>query len=242
MTPGSMYLGEFVGTAALLFFGNGVNMTTSLNKSYGKASGWIVTCIGWGLSVTMAVYMVGWVSGAHINPAVTIGLAATGAFPWALVPGYIIAQTLGAFVGACLAWITYKDLMDEEPNPGVKLGVFATGPAIDNKPMNVVTEFMGTFLLLVGLLGIGYGDGVTGGVAPFIIGMLIAVIGMATGGATGFAINPARDLGPRVAHAILPIKGKEGSNWGYAWVPIVGPILGGVVGALFYTAFTAMVY
>lgn len=240
MTPGAMYLGEFIGTAALLFFGNGVNMTTSLNKSYGKGSGWIVTCLGWGLSVTMAVYMVGWVSGAHLNPAVTLGLAAAGSFPWKLVPGYIIAQVIGAFVGACLAWLSYKDLMDEEPDAGVKLGVFSTGPAIDNKPMNAVTEFLGTFLLVSGILAIGYGNGVTGGMAPFVIGMLIAVIGMALGGATGFAINPARDLGPRIAHAMLPIKGKGGSNWGYAWVPIVGPALGGIVGGVFYVWFIAM--
>lgn len=240
MTPGAMYLGEFIGTAALLFFGNGVCMTVSLNKSYGKGSGWIVICMGWGLAVTMAVYMVGWVSGAHLNPAVTLGLAAAGSFPWKLVPGYIIAQVIGAFVGACLAWISYKDLMDEEPDAGVKLGVFSTGPAIDNKPMNTVTEFLGTFLLVSGILAIGYGNGVTGGMAPFIVGMLIAVIGMAVGGATGFAINPARDLGPRIAHAMLPIKGKGGSNWGYAWVPIVGPALGGIVGGVFYVWFISM--
>lgn len=240
MTASAMYLAEFLGTAFLLLLGNGINMTLSLNKSYGKGGGWMVTCFGWGIAVTMSAYLTGWVSGAHLNPALTIALAAGGVLDWALVPGYIIAQILGGILGATLAFITYKDLMNEEPDAGTKLGVFSTGPAIDNKPWNVVTEAMGTAILVIGILAIGYGKNmVEPGIKPFMVGMLIAVIGMATGGATGFAINPARDLGPRIAHAILPIKGKGGSNWGYAWVPIVGPIIGALIGLAVFNFFSS---
>ena len=238
MQPSSMYLAEFIGTAFLLLLGNGINMTLSLNKSYGKGGGWMVTCFGWGMAVTMAAYLTGWVSGAHLNPALSIALALSGRMEWFLVPGYIIAQILGACFGAILAYLVYKDLMDEEPNPGVKLGVFSTGPAIDNKPWNVVTEIMGTAILVVGILAIGYGRNmVQPGITPLIVGLLICVIGMSTGGATGFAINPARDLGPRIAHQILPIKGKGDSNWQYEWVPIVGPIIGAVIGVFLFDLF-----
>ncbi|WP_291256398.1 MIP/aquaporin family protein [Fusobacterium sp.] len=239
MTASAMYLAEFLGTAFLLLLGNGINMTLSLNKSYGKGGGWMVTCFGWGIAVSMAAYLTGWVSGAHLNPALTIALAVDGALDWALVPGYIIAQILGGMVGAILAYLTYKNLMDEEPNPATKLGVFSTGPAIPNKFWNVVTEAVGTAILVIGILAIGYGKNmVEPGIKPFLVGMLISVIGMATGGATGFAINPARDLGPRIAHAILPIKGKGDSNWGYAWVPIVGPIIGALIGIALFNFFS----
>ncbi|WP_300343302.1 MULTISPECIES: MIP/aquaporin family protein [unclassified Fusobacterium] len=239
MTASAMYLAEFLGTAFLLLLGNGINMTLSLNKSYGKGGGWMVTCFGWGIAVSMAAYLTGWVSGAHLNPALTIALAVDGALDWALVPGYIIAQVLGGIVGAILAYLTYKNLMDEEPNPATKLGVFSTGPAIPNKFWNVVTEAVGTAILVIGILAIGYGKNmVEPGIKPFLVGMLISVIGMATGGATGFAINPARDLGPRIAHAILPIKGKGDSNWGYAWVPIVGPIIGALIGIALFNFFS----
>lgn len=238
MTPSSMYLAEFIGTALLLLLGNGINMTLSLRKSFGKGGGWMVTCFGWGIAVSMSAYLTGWVSGAHLNPALSIAMVLSGRMDAGLLPGYIIAQVLGGIVGATLAYLTYKDLMDEEPDAGTKLGVFATGPAIDHKPWNVVTEVVGTVILVVGILAIGYGKNmVEPGISPFLVGMLICVIGMATGGATGFAINPARDLGPRIAHAILPIKGKGGSNWGYAWVPIVGPIIGAVLGVLFFDTF-----
>lgn len=239
MTASAMYLAEFLGTAFLLLLGNGINMTLSLNKSYGKGGGWMVTCFGWGIAVSMAAYLTGWVSGAHLNPALTIALAVDGALDWALVPGYIIAQVLGGMVGAILAYLTYKNLMDEEPNSATKLGVFSTGPAIPNKFWNVVTEAVGTAILVIGILAIGYGKNmVEPGIKPFLVGMLISVIGMATGGATGFAINPARDLGPRIAHAILPIKGKGDSNWGYAWVPIVGPIIGALIGIALFNFFS----
>lgn len=239
MTASAMYLAEFLGTAFLLLLGNGINMTLNLNKSYGKGGGWMVTCFGWGIAVSMAAYLTGWVSGAYLNPALTIALAVDGALDWALVPGYIIAQVLGGIVGAILAYLTYKNLMDEELNPATKLGVFSTGPAIPNKFWNVVTEAVGTAILVIGILAIGYGKNmVEPGIKPFLVGMLISVIGMATGGATGFAINPARDLGPRIAHAILPIKGKGDSNWGYAWVPIVGPIIGALIGIALFNFFS----
>ena len=153
--------------------------------------------------------------------------------------GYILAQILGGILGATLAYLTYKNLLDEEPSKGTKLGVFATGPAIDNKPWNIVTEMIGTAILVIGILAIGYGKNmVDPGIKPFLVGMLICVIGMATGGATGFAINPARDLGPRIAHALLPIKGKGDSNWSYAWVPIVGPIIGALIGIGLFNIFS----
>ena len=239
MEASSMYLAEFLGTAFLLLLGNGINMTLSLSKSYGKGGGWMVTCFGWGIAVTMAAYLTGWVSGAHLNPALTIALALGGTLDWSLVPGYIIAQILGAILGATLAYLTYKNLVDEEPDSGTKLGVFATGPAISNRFWNIVTEMIGTAILVIGILAIGYGKNmVDPGIKPFLVGMLICVIGMATGGATGFAINPARDLGPRIAYTILPIKGKGGSNWEYALVPIVGPIIGAIVGLLIFNLFS----
>lgn len=238
MSPSSMYLAEFVGTTLLLLLGNGINMTLSLRKSFGKGGGWICTCFGWGMAVTMSAYLTGWVSGAHLNPALSIAFAMSGRLDPALLPGYIIAQMLGGIFGATLAYLANKDLMDEEPEAGTKLGVFATGPAVDNKPWNVVTEIIGTAILVLGILATGYSaNGVGAGMGPFLVGLLIFVIGVAVGGGTGFAINPARDLGPRIAHAILPIKGKGGSNWGYAWVPVVGPIIGAILGAVIFDAF-----
>lgn len=231
----SMYFGEFLGTALLLLLGNGVNMTLSLKYSYGKGGGWMCTCFGWGTAVTMAAYLVGWVSGAHLNPAVSLSLAVAGTLEWRLLPGYIVAQILGAFVGASLAYLTYKRQMDEEPDAGTKLGVFSTGPSIDDAKWNIVTEIVGTAVLMIGILAIGYGKNyMPPGIGPVVVGLLIMVIGLGLGGATGFAINPARDLGPRIAHAFLPIKGKGDSNWKYAWVPIVGPMIGGVIGTLLF--------
>ena len=240
MAPSSMYLAEFIGTALLLLLGNGINMTLSLNKSYAKGGGWICTCLGWGMAVSMAAYLTGWISGAHLNPALSIAFAMTGRLDPALLPGYIIAQMLGGIVGATLAYLVYKRQMDDEPDAGTKLGVFATGPAIDDKLWNVVTEVIGTAILVLGILAINQTqNGIGSGIGPFLVGMLIFLIGTATGGATGFAINPARDLGPRIAHAILPIKGKGGSNWGYAWVPVIGPIIGALIGAGIFDAFAA---
>jgi len=238
----SLYIGEFVGTTLLLLLGNGVNMTCSLKHSYGKGGGWIVTSFGWGFSVMTAAYVSGWVSGAHLNPALTIALAITGRFSWDLVFGYIVAQMLGGIFGATLAYLVYKVQMDEEPEAGVKLGVFSTGPSIDAPLWNIVTEIIGTALLLIGVLAIGYGEvGIQPGNGALIVGLLIVVLGMATGGATGCALNPARDLGPRIAHAILPIKGKGDSNWKYSWIPVVGPTIGAILGAVIFDAFLAAV-
>ena len=242
MSNMSMYIGEFVGTTLLLLLGNGVNMTCSLKHSYGKGGGWIVTTFGWGFAVMIPAYITGWVSGAHMNPALTIALAVTGKFPGELVLGYIVAQMLGGIFGATLAYLVYKVQMDEEPEAGVKLGVFSTGPSIDVPVWNVVTEILGTFMLVFGILGLGYGEvEIQPGNGAFFVGLLIVIIGMAMGGATGYAINPARDLGPRIAHAILPIKGKGSSNWKYAWVPVVGPIIGAILGAVVFDAFLGAV-
>jgi len=234
MSAMGMYFGEFVGTMILILLGNGVNMNTSLGKSYAKGSGWIVVTTGWGFAVAMAVYATGWVSGAHINPAVTVALAVTGNFSWALVPGYIISQILGAMTGATLAYLTFKNHMDQEEDPGTKLGVFSTGGAIPDAKWNFVSEVIGTFMLVFGVLGITNSNNGVGAIGALLIGILVWSIGLSLGGATGYAINPARDLGPRIAHALLPIKGKGSSNWGYAWIPIIGPITGGTIGGLFY--------
>ena len=241
-TPMAMYLAEVIGTMTLVLLGDGVVANVVLNKNKGNSSGWIVITTGWGLAVAMAVYITGWVSGAHINPAVTIGLAAIGAFDWALVPGYIVAQMIGAFLGAVLVYITYKQHFDATEDAGAKLAVFSTGPEIRNTGWNLVTEIVGTAMLLFGILGIGHTMGgaqglmetVNAGMAPFVTGFLIFSIGLSLGGPTGYAINPARDLGPRIAHAVLPIKGKGSSDWGYAMVPVVGPIIGGVLGSFLW--------
>lgn len=233
----SVYLAEFIGTAILLYFGNGINAATTLNHSYAKDSGWIVTTIGWGLAVTFGIYAVGQISGAHLNPAVTIGLAIAGEAEWNIVPGYIAAQVLGAMLGATLTWVQYLPHWGKTEDQGAKLGVFCTSGAIDQKGSNLVSEMLGTFVLVFGLMMIGANE-FTEGLNPLVVGGLIAIIGMAQGGSTGYAINPARDFGPRLTHFLLPIKGKGDSNWSYSWIPIAGPILGGGTGAaLYYLAF-----
>lgn len=229
------YLAEIVGTMILILFGCGTNAAGSLKETYSNGGGWLMVSAGWGLAVAMAVYAVGSYSGAHINPAVTLALASAGEFDWALVPGYIAAQVTGAFIGAVLVYLQYLPHWKKTEEPGVKLGVFATGPAIANNATNLLSEMIGTFALILGLMSIGANE-FTEGLNPLIVGLLIVVIGIALGGTTGYAINPARDFGPRLAHAVLPIFGKGKSNWTYAWIPITGPILGGVYGALFYKA------
>jgi len=229
----SVYLAEFIGTAILLYFGNSVNAATTLNFSYAKGSGWIITTIGWGLSVTFGIYAVGTISGAHINPAVTTSLALAGEISWNIVPGYILAQVLGGVFGATLAWLQYLPHWGKTEDQGAKLGVFCTAGAIDQRSANLVSEMLGTMILIVGLMMIGANE-FTEGLNPLVVGGLITLIGMAQGGSTGYAINPARDFGPRLAHFLLPIKGKGGSKWDYAWVPVVGPIIGGGAGAALY--------
>ena len=231
----SPYLAEVIGTMILIILGDGVVAQVLLEKSKGQNSGWIVITTGWGLAVAMAVYAVGWISGAHINPAVTIALAVVGAFPWAQVPGYVIAQMVGAFLGGVIVWLAYLPHWEITEDKGLKLAVFCTGPAIRNTGANVLCEVIGSFMLLLGVLTIfDANNGVAGGVGPFLVGVLVWSIGLSLGGPTGYAINPARDLGPRIAHAVLPIAGKGPSDWGYAWVPVVGPIIGGILGALLY--------
>ncbi|WP_020610790.1 MIP/aquaporin family protein [Sediminispirochaeta bajacaliforniensis] len=241
-TPMQQYFAEFIGTMVLILLGDGVCANVSLAKNKGNSSGWIVIATGWGLAVAFAAYITGWVSGAHINPAVTIAFAAIGVFPWAMVPGFIIAQMLGAFVGAVLVYIAYKDHFDATDDAAAKLGTFATGPAVRNLGRNTVTEIVGTAILVLGLLGISHTMGGSGtvnaGMSSFVAGFLIFSIGLSLGGPTGYAINPARDLGPRIAHAVLPIKGKGSSDWSYGLtVPIIGPIIGGILGGLLWVVF-----
>ena len=235
------YLGEFIGTMILIILGDGVVAGVLLRNSKAENSGWIVITFGWGIAVAIAVYCVYQFSTAHINPAVTIALAVTGLFPWADVAPFIIAQFLGAFVGAVIVWLAYLPHWEETADPGLKLGVFCTAPAIYNTPANVITEIIGTFVLVFGVSGIVANAGAAPGAAavvigsginPLIVGLLVLVIGLSLGGPTGYAINPARDLGPRIAHAVLPIAGKGGNDWGYAWIPVVAPIIGGILGAV----------
>ncbi|HEY8488814.1 MAG TPA: MIP/aquaporin family protein [Thermaerobacter sp.] len=231
----SPFLGEVLGTAILILLGDGVVANVLLNRSKGQNSGWIVITTGWALAVAMAVYVVGHVSGAHLNPAVTIGLAAIGQFDWAQVPSYIIAQMIGAFLGAVLVYLTYLPHWGITDDPELKLAVFSTGPAVRSPGANLVTEIIGTAALVLGILGIGHpANNLAGGLNPILVGFLVWAIGLSLGGPTGYAINPARDLGPRIAHAVLPIPGKGSSDWGYAWIPVVGPVIGGILGALLF--------
>lgn len=225
---------EFIGTAILILFGGGVCANVSLKKTLGNSSGWVVIAFGWGFAVFVAAFISGPFSGGHLNPAVTIGLAAAGKFTGNIV-GYIIAQMLGAILGATLVYVMYKPHFDAEESQGAKLGVFCTGPAIKAYFYNFISEVIGTFALIFGILMVS-GAGIAG---PLPVALLIVAIGMSLGGTTGYAINPARDLGPRIAHAILPIKGKGGSNWGYAWIPVVAPICGSLLAALLYVTVVA---
>lgn len=224
----SPYVGEFLGTMILILLGDGVVANVVLNKSKGTGSGWIVITTGWALAVAIPVFIFGPASGAHFNPAVTIALAVNGTFEWSQVPGYIGCQMLGAIVGAVLVYLTYKLQFDATDDKDGKLGVFCTAPAIRGKAWNFITEVVGTFMLLFGILAMSNTE-MAPGIGPIATGMLIWVIGLTLGGPTGYAINPARDLGPRIAHAFLPIKDKRDSDWGYAWVPVIGPIVGGIL-------------
>lgn len=230
----SKFLAEFIGTAILILLGDGVVANVVLNKSKGQNSGWIVITTGWGLAVGMAVFAVGSISGGHLNPAVTIANAVVGNFPWSDVFPYIIAQMLGAFVGAVLVWLAYLPHWKETDNKDGKLGVFCTAPAVRNTFANLLTEIIGTMMLVMGCMFIG-ANKLTNGIGTLAVAFLVWSIGLSLGGPTGYAINPARDLGPRIAHAILPIPGKRDSDWGYSWIPVVGPIIGGIIGALLYT-------
>lgn len=242
-----VFWAELVGTAILVVLGDGVVANVVLSRSKGEGSGWIVIATGWGLAVAMAVYAVGRVSGAHINPAVTVSLAAMGAFPWSQVPIYVVAQLLGGVSGAVVVWLAYLPHWEATPDASAKRAVFCTAPAIRRLGANFANEVVGTALLVFGILAIadnaqvmrGPGDldlsvVFDGGFKPLLVGFLVWSIGLSLGGPTGYAINPARDLGPRIAHAILPISGKGSSDWSYSWVPVAGPLVGGLVGGWLY--------
>ena len=237
----SPYVAEFVGTTVLILLGNGVVANVVLKDTKGHNSGWIVITTAWALAVFVGVVIAGPSSGAHLNPAVTLGLAVAGKFGWNLVPGYVAAQLAGGFTGATLVWAMYKDHFDRTPDPLLKLAVFATGPAIRNHASNLLSEIIGTLLLVLTVFYIAGGEIMPshtpvglGSVGALPVALLVWVIGLALGGTTGYAINPARDLAPRVAHALLPIKGKGSSEWSYAWVPVLGPLLGAVLAAGLY--------
>lgn len=226
------FTGELVGTFMLILLGCGVNANTSLSKTYGNNSGWIVTATGWAFAVTMGVFVAQKFGSeaAHINPAVTIGLAVqSGNFTNA--GSFILAQMIGAILGATGVWLMYLPHWEATKDQGNKLGVFSTGPAIKNTPANFISEFIGTFTLIVGVISI-YGEA-SSGLKPFLVGVLVWGIGLSLGGTTGYAINPARDLGPRIAHQILPIAGKGSGNWSYAWLPVVAPLAGAAVAGVF---------
>jgi glycerol uptake facilitator protein len=228
-----MFLGEVVGTAVLILLGDGVVAGVLLNKSKAQNAGWVVITFAWAMGVMAGVLTSLAVSGgvAHLNPAVTVGLAAADlGVKWADVPTLIAGQFLGAFIGATLVWMAYLVHWKETEDPGLKLAVFSTGPAIRNTPANLITEIIGTAMLLIGILAIGQND-VAAAMGYFFVALIVLAIGMSLGGPTGYAINPARDLGPRIMHFILPIPGKGDSDWGYSWIPVVGPLIGGVLGA-----------
>ena len=242
------YLAEAIGTMILVLLGDGVVANVVLNRTKGQNSGWIVITTGWGVAVAIAVYAVGRISGAHLNPAVTIALAAIGSFPWPQVPGYVVAQMIGAMAGATLVWLAYWPHWRLTAEPPAKLAVFCTAPAMRSTGANIVCEVIGTAVLMFGILAIA-GNAQTvskpgdvdlsfvfsRGLQPLLVGVLVLGIGLSLGGPTGYAINPARDLGPRIAHALLPVAGKGSSDWGYAWIPVVAPIVGGLAGAGLYS-------
>ena len=226
------YIAEFLGTMLLIILGDGVVANVTLNKSGMKGAGSIQITLAWGLAVMVPAFIFGAASGAHFNPALTIALALDGSLAWGLVPGYIIAQFAGAIVGAVIVYLMFKDQFDATEDPGTKLGVFSTGPSIPNLPRNIFCEAVATFVLVFAIKGIP--ATAAAGVEKFMVFGIIVAIGMSLGGLTGYALNPARDIGPRIAHAFLPIKGKGSSNWGYAIVPLAGPVIGAIVAVLLY--------
>ncbi|NER10350.1 glycerol uptake facilitator protein [Muriicola jejuensis] len=238
MTP---FVAELIGTALLITLGCGVVANVILKGTKGEGAGWLVITTAWAFAVFVGVVVAGPYSGAHINPAVTLGLAVAGSFDWAEVPSYLLAQLLGAMTGATLVWLMYKDHFDITDDQGVKLGVFSTIPAIRKYPSNLFSEILGTFVLVFTVLFFTDASMLAteeviglGSLGALPVSLLVWGIGLSLGGTTGYAINPARDLGPRLIHAILPIKGKGGSDWGYSWVPVLGPVIGGVAAAALY--------
>lgn len=238
MTP---FLAELVGTAMLLLLGNGVVGNVVLDRTKGNNSGWIVITLGWGVAVFTAVFIVAPYSGAHINPAVTLGLAVGGNFPWEKVPTYLFAQFIGAAIGAFLVWLHYKDHFEATDAEGAKLAVFCTAPEIRKTSSNLIAEIIGTFALVFAVFYItgaevGGANASLGALDALPVGLVVLSIGLSLGGNTGYAINPARDLSPRIMHAILPIPKKGDSDWSYAWIPVAGPIIGGALAGLAFLA------
>lgn len=226
------YIAEFLGTMLLIILGDGVVANVTLNKSGMKGAGSIQITLAWGLAVLVPAFIFGAASGAHFNPALTLALAVEGSLAWGLVPGYILAQFAGAFVGACLVWLNFKSQFDATEDPATKLGVFSCGPSVRNIPLNIFNEALGTFVLVFAIKGVP--AAAAAGVEKFMVFGIIVAIGMSLGGTTGYAINPARDLGPRLAHALLPIKGKGSSDWGYGLVTLLGPIIGALAAVGLY--------
>lgn len=231
------YVAEFLGTMILIILGDGVVANTILNQSGMKGGGTVQITFGWGFAVLLPAFIFGTTSGAHFNPALTISLAAIGLFDWNLVFGYCIAQFLGAFTGAVLVYVLFKNQFDATKDPDTKRGVLCTAPAVPNVGLNLFSEIMGTFILVFAILGLNNVDnvGIQGLNYLFVFGIIVS-IGMSLGGLTGYAINPARDLGPRIAHAILPIRGKGSSNFNYGWIPVVGSVIGALIAAFLYKA------
>ena len=226
----NIFLGELIGTGLLMLFGTGVNANVSLKRTYGHDSGWLTITFGWGLAVFVGVFVAGPVSGAHINPAVTIGFAAAGKTPWQDVPVYLLAQLIGAFIGSGIAYFLYRDHFRQTEEAAVKLGVFSTGPAIPHTFQNFMSELIGTFALMFPIFFLVEGDNL-GSISAFPVGFLVFAIGMSLGGTTGYAINPARDLSPRLLHQL--VLGGD-SNWKYAWIPVLGPLAGAACAAGLY--------
>jgi glycerol uptake facilitator protein len=234
-------IGELIGTAILVILGDGVVAGVLLNRSKAQNAGWIVITAGWGIALAIAVWVVNPISGAHLNPAVTLALLLNGSIAIDLALAYIVAQFVGAFLGAIVVYLHYLPHWRATDDAGVKLAVFSTGPAIRHTTGNVISEIIGTFFLVVGIFGIGSAFGGTaadplrGALTPLFVGLLLFGLGLSLGGTTGYALNPARDLGPRIAHAILPIPGKGTSDWEYSWIPVVGPLIGGALASVFWT-------
>jgi glycerol uptake facilitator protein len=234
MTP---FVAELLGTALVITLGNGVVANVVLPNTKGNNGGLISIVLGWMIAVFIGVYVTASISGGHLNPAVTIALASAGKFSWSLVPLYILAQLLGAMFGALLVWMIYKDHFNESNDASAKLAVFSTGPSIRNLPQNFITETLATMLFIIGIFFLKPAGSDSGSLSALPVALLVGGIGFGLGGPTGWAINPARDLGPRIMHFILPIKGKGSSDWGYAAVPVFGPIIGGILAAIIYLQF-----
>lgn len=236
MTP---FAGELLGTAILIVLGDGVVANVALTKTHGHGGGLVAITAGWAAAVFVAVYAAASASGAHLNPAVTLALALRGKFAWSAVPSYMCAQLLGAFAGAVLVWLAYRRHFDATADPAAVRGVFCTAPAIPDLRHNFLTEAIATFVFVLGVLQIAAPTHGLGALDALPVALLVLAIGLSLGGPTGYAINPVRDLGPRLAHAVLPLRHKGDSDWGYAWVPIAGPLVGAVAAALLHGAVIA---